>query len=577
MTQIDRRDALALTGIGLAGLASPALASAKAAPPWNELAAKLGDRLRAVASPLETCVKAGGAGGDELFARTLKNPYAISDDPGLTQTLSWSRAWRSGTPTRVVVARDAGDISTAIAFAKRHRVRLVTRGGAHSYFGNSNGAGSLLVWTRAMREVIQHDAFAPSGGPAGSPSEAAVSVSAGALWGDVYRQTMVDAGRYVQGGGCLTVGVAGFTLGGGFGSLSKRFGTGAANLLEAEIVTADGKVRIANPWRDPELFFALRGGGGGTFGIVTRLTLRTHTLPETIGAALFEVVARDDTAWRALVAEIIDHYATHLFNPQWGEQLRFSPGRRLGVSMLAAGRSQDEVRADWAPFLAWVRERGADYTLPREPALIAAPARQFWNPQFLNSLPGIVMSDDRPGADPNHVYWNDNRGEAGQQVHAYKSRWLPQSLLEPANRTRLADALIAGSARWPVALHTNKGLAGGDATALARTAQTATNPQVSDAFALLIVAATDDPAWPGIPGHEPDTADAIKQAASVGEAFAPLAAVSPGMGCYMSESDWWNPDFARDYWGANYPRLLAAKRKYDPAGLFGGHNCVGSV
>src|SRR5215831_6349077 len=76
--------------------------------------------------------------------------------------------------------------------------------------------------------------------------EAAVSVGAGAIWMDVYDAVTTSAGRYVQGGGCTTVGVAGLVQGGGFGSFSKGFGTAAANLLEAEVVTADGTVRIAN-------------------------------------------------------------------------------------------------------------------------------------------------------------------------------------------------------------------------------------------------------------------------------------------------------------------------------------------
>ena len=102
-----------------------------------------------------------------------------------------------------------------------------------------------------------------------------MSVEAGAIWGQVYQEVMVKAGRYAQGGGCLTVGVAGFLNGGGFGSLSKQFGIGAASLLEAEVVTADGEVRLANACTNPDLFWALKGGGGG-FGVVTRVTLRTH-------------------------------------------------------------------------------------------------------------------------------------------------------------------------------------------------------------------------------------------------------------------------------------------------------------
>jgi signal transduction histidine kinase len=248
------------------------------------------------------------------------------------------------------------DVVDALDFARSYHVRPVVRGGGHSYFGNSNAAGSLLIWMRPMADIEQQDAFVPKGAPAETKPVTAVNVGTGALWGDVYYRTIVEAGRYVQGGGCLTVGVAGFTLGGGFGSLSKAFGTGAANLMEAEVVTADGQVRIVNAFNDPELFFAMRGGGG-TFAVATRLTLRTHPLPSAVGAMIFEVTAKDDATWRELVGVALDTYATRLFNPHWGEQMRFSPGRKLSVTMLAQGRSEAEIRDDWAPLTDWMESR----------------------------------------------------------------------------------------------------------------------------------------------------------------------------------------------------------------------------
>lgn len=573
---VDRREAIALTSVGLLTAAAPTVARSTVDPPWGLLAANLGNQLREVESPLERCIASGGAGADELFGKTLKNPFAISENPGLTQTLSWIGAWQSAPSARVVAARDARDVATSVDFAREHRVRLVTRGGGHSYFGNSNAAGSLLIWTRSMARIEQQDAFLPQGAPAETLPITAVSVGTGTLWGDVYRHTMVEAGRYVQGGGCFTVGVAGFTLGGGFGSFSKAFGTGAANLIEAEVVTADGHVRIVNAFKDPELFFALRGGGGGTFAVATRLTLRTHALPATVGAILFEVTAKDAAAWRELIGAAIEHYAAHLFNPHWGEQMRFSPGRKLRVTMLSQGRTEAEVRADWASLISWIEGRPDRLALARAPVVLVVPGQRFWDPAALRQIPDVVLADNRPGADPHHVFWASNLEEAGQQLYAYKSRWLPQSLLAGANRPRLADALVEASAHWSVAFHFNKGLAGGAPEALARTGETATNPQVLDAFALLIVAANDEPAWHRIPGHEPDLAEARRQAERVEAAFMPLAALSPGAGCYMSESDWYDAGWRRDYWGENYPRLFAAKRHYDPAGLFTGHHCVGT-
>ena len=98
----------------------------------------------------------------------------------------------------------------------------------------------------------------------------------------------------------MTVGVAGLVLGGGFGSFSKAYGTGGSHLIEAEIVTADGEVKIANACSNPDLYWALKGGGGG-FGVVTRVTLRTHALPEYFGGVFVTVRAASDDAHRRLI------------------------------------------------------------------------------------------------------------------------------------------------------------------------------------------------------------------------------------------------------------------------------------
>jgi FAD/FMN-containing dehydrogenase len=542
-------------------------------PAFRALQQQLGPRLLPIASPLEACARDGGRGAAALFT-SLKNPYAIGDDPALTQTLGWTGAWTSRASRFAIRAESAADVAAAVTFARKERVRLVVKGGGHSYFGNSNAADSLLVWTRALDRVEPHDAFVPSQAPAGTAPRQAVSVGAGAMWGRVYQAVSVEHGRYVQGGGCLTVGVTGFVLGGGFGSLSKAFGTGAANLLEAEIVTADGRTRTVNAWRDPDLYFALRGGGGGTFGVATRLTLATHPLPDTIGAVIFSATARDDAAWSALVDRVLAFYAEALFNPTWGEQLRFEPGRRLRVTMVFHGLDRDGAAAAWRPFFAWIDQQAGACRLEGEPVILAAPGRRFWDPAFLRALPGIVLPDDRPGAPAGNVFWASNQGEAGQVLHAYESMWLPSRLLEPGERRRLADALVAASAAWSITLHTNKGMAGGAPDALAACRETAMNPAALDAFALVICAADAPPAWPGIPGHEPDTAAGARQAAGVARAMTPMRQLVPAAGAYVSETSYFNRDWQAMYWGGHYPRLAAVKRTYDPDDVFRGHHTV---
>jgi hypothetical protein len=315
---------------------------------WEELGRGLEGRLIKVSSPLAACVGAPSSDACAYLAKEIKNPYYLGDEVGLTQTLGWVGAWTSRPSVYAVAAKSTADVVAAGNFARTHNLRLVIKGGGHSYQGTSNAADSLLIWTRPMSAIVLHDAFVGSGCEGQAQAQPAVSVESGAIWGRVYDEVMVKAGRYVQGGGCLTVGVGGFVNGGGFGSLSKAFGTAAANLIEAEVVTAHGDVKLANACLNPDLFWALKGGGSG-FGLVTRVTLRTHELPEVIGAIRATIDAASDDAYRRLVAKAFDFYAQAIFNPQWGEQFRLQRGRRLWIQMLFQGLGRDEAEA--APVL----------------------------------------------------------------------------------------------------------------------------------------------------------------------------------------------------------------------------------
>ena len=159
--------------------------------------------------------------------------------------------WTSRPSTFAVAAETTGDVVAAVNFARENNLRLVVKGGGHSYQGTSSAPDSLLIWTRRMNAITTHDAFVPVGCDGTQAPQPAVSVGAGAVWAHIYDAVTTEAGRYVQGGGCLTVGVAGLVQSGGFGSFSKGYGTACAGLLEAEIVTADGAVRIAGCQRRP--------------------------------------------------------------------------------------------------------------------------------------------------------------------------------------------------------------------------------------------------------------------------------------------------------------------------------------
>jgi FAD/FMN-containing dehydrogenase len=544
---------------------------------WARLGQAVEDRLVKVKPTLDICRDApNGAACRDVF-RGLKNPYYIGDDMSLTQTTGWVDAWTAQPSAYAVAAQRIEDVVAAVTFAREKNLRLVVKGGGHSYLGTSNAPDSLLLWTRAMNKVVMHDAFVAKGCEGRQVAQPAVSVGAGAIWMHTYNTVTTNGGRYVQGGGCGTVGVVGLVQGGGFGSYSKNYGTAAASLLEAEIVTADGVVRLANACTNTDLFWALKGGGGGTFGVVTRVTLRTHALPSFFGGVSATIRASSDATFSRLVGRFVDFYAKSLLNPHWGEIVNVRPGRRLDIQMAFQGLTLEEADSVWQPFLQWLAAAPDDFTVETGPRLRSIPARHRWNPDFLKAYaPAAVRFDDRTGASPDNMFWSSNVSEAGHFIHDFESAWLPVSLLQVDRQRELTEALVATARHSTVELHFQKGLAGGTDDAVEAARDTAMNPAVLDAFALAIVASEGPPAYPGLRGHEPDLADARRNAEKVGKAMAALRKVVPDAGSYVAESSYFESDWQKSYWGSNYARLRAIKTKYDPAGLFFVHHGVGS-
>ena len=528
-------------------------------------------------SPWTSChTDSTGAACAQLF-KAVENPYFIGDEVALTQTLGWVDAWTSKPSVYAVAARSASDVVSAVNFARQNNLRLVVKGGGHSYQGTSNAADSLLVWTRQMKDISLHDDFVGAGCAGHDAPQRAVSVGAGALWSHVYDAVTTQAGGYVQGGGCLTVGVAGLVQSGGFGSFSKAWGLASGNLIEAEVVTADGTVRIANACTNPELFWGLKGGGGGSLGVVTRLTLRVHKLPERFGAVNLTIKATSAAAFRRLIGLMIDFCHQSLLNPHWGEQIRLLPDNVLKVSMVFQGLDRSQAQAVWQPFFDALDAAPQGLKIGFSPLkIVSTSAREFWAPTFVKRVLGFIKSDDRPDAPKDNVFWPGDQGQAGQVLQAYRSAWLPVALLQADRRQALGDALFAASRHWGLSLHLNKGLAGAPANVVAAASDTAMNPAVLDAFALVICGANAPPAYPGVQGHEPDVALARQHAQSLAGAMDELRKLVPDAGSYVSESNYFEPRWQQSFWGSNYPRLLAVKKQYDPAGLFFVHHGVGS-
>ena len=194
--------------------------------------------------------------------RTLRGDVVQRGAPGYnTARVLYNTRFDAVRPQAVVFCESLADVQKTVRWARRHHVHIVPRSGGHSYGGYSTTSGVVVDVSR------MHVVSATADGRA--------AVGAGAQLMDVYT-ALAARGRMVPGGTCPTVGIAGLTQGGGIGLSGRRYGLTCDNLLEATVVLADGRAVVANAREHADLFWALRGGGGGNFGIVTRLVFRTH-------------------------------------------------------------------------------------------------------------------------------------------------------------------------------------------------------------------------------------------------------------------------------------------------------------
>lgn len=230
--------------------------------------------------------------------------------------------------------------------------------------------------------------------------------------------------------------------------------------------------------------------------------------------------------------------------------------------------SRSEAQKVWQPYLATL-DADKDWKVEFSPLkIVSTSARNFWSPTLVKSLLGFIRKDERPGVPATNVFWPGDEAQAGQFLHGYDSAWLQAALLAAERRGALADALFAASRHRGLSLHLNKGLAGAPAEVVAAARDTAANPAVLDAFALLIMAASQGPAYPGVAGREPAVDTARRDAQAIARAMEEIRKLVSRPAAYVSESNYFEPRWQEAFWGANYPRLRAVKERYDPEGLF---------
>ena len=456
----------------------------------------------------QTATAAGEIDLSELEAR-LRGPLIRRGDPSYDEARAVYNAMISKHPAAVVRCRDTADVVACVQFAAAHGMHVAVRGGAHNAAGFGTWDDALVIDLSLMRSTTV------------DPDASTVRVDGGCTWGDVDHAT-VAFGMATPSGFLASTGVGGLTLGGGIGYLTRRFGLTVDNLIGADVVLADGTLVHADEHSHPDLFWALRGGGGN-FGVVTSFTFRCHPIGDhgTIvgGPVLYDLA---DTA------EVMRWYRELL--PSLPEELNGWIGL---LTIPPAPPFPEELWGRKACGIVWC------YTGPADRAdEVLAPIREFGSPLLVGVQP---------------MPFNMLQG-AFDALYPAGLQWYWRSDFT----TTISDEAIAVHEKYGALLPT------GHSTMHMYPVDGAAQRVPDDATAF----GHRDGGWIAvIVGVDPDPANAgviSDWARAYWDELHPTAASGTYVNFLMEEGQ----DRVESSYGANYRRLQAVKGRYDPDNLF---------
>ena len=439
----------------------------------------------------------------EGLASAVKGRVVEAGAPDYDQARALYNGMIDKRPAAIAYCADEADVAAAVRYGVEHGLRIAVRGGGH----NGGGLGSVddgLVIDLSQLNAIEVDAAAKM-----------VRVGGGALLKDVLEETHRD-GLTVPVGIIGTTGVGGLTLGGGMGHLTRGMGLTIDNLVAATVVLADGSIVQTDAEREPELFWALRGGGGN-FGVVTQFSFRCHPLTTVLaGPVLYDIgdAAELLTWYRDFLPAAPDELSGFFAflsippGPPFPEELHLR--KVCGVVWTQAGEEEStalrEARSFGTPLLDGIAPVPLPAWNTAFDAVYPAGDQWYWRGEFIREIPDEAIAV---------------HAEYGPQMPTWKSTMHLYAIDGAASR--VANDATAWSYR--------------------------------------------DAVWGGVfAGVDPDPANAgaIRDwARSYSDAIKPYAM---GGGYVNFEMD--EPDRVRGMYGANYDRLARIKAQYDPANVF---------
>lgn len=452
-------------------------------------------------------------------------------------------------PVYVINVSTVAHVSAALKFANTSNIRIVIRNTGHEYvpnftthkshysrnsfLGRSTGAGALAIWTHHLKrtEVIPNYSSPSYNGPA-------FYIESGVQGADVIEAAQ-EHGLVVLGGSCPSVGLAGgYTQGGGHSILSTSFGLAADQVLEYNVVTADGKLVKASPEENADLYWALSGGGGGTFAVVFSITVRAH--PSGMiggGKIVVPAIAASTEAYEKIVEKV------HEVLPQMVDQgatVNYLLNRQFfSIGPFTVFNSTKEYVRDIvaAPIIKLLKEMG----IPSKAEFTTLSYRDHFD-KFLGPLPmGTLRSSE----------WQ------------YGGRLVPRSSIEN-NHIAFSAALNN--------LTSHVGMLVG--TAGNFNPRHEVNNSVNPAWCSTILELQVLTPWIAKPEAWPAM---VRSQQQMSDEFLPqIKAASPGGAAYMNEADPRELNWREEWYGENWDKLNEVKKKWDPNDLFYVFKGVGS-
>ena len=431
-------------------------------------------------------------------------------------------------------------VTETIHFVKKHNIRLVIRNTGHDYYGGSTGAGAVAIWTHNLKDMKMLPNYKSA-----AYSGSALKMGAGVQGFDANKFAQ-DNKVDVVGGECESVGIAGgYTQGGGHSALSSRYGLGADQALEWEVIDGQGRFLVARPDNEnADLYWALSDGGGSTYGVVWSLTTKAH--PAVPVSAFNLTLSTTDN--KNMSTETFDHFV-ELYN-------QFVPSLTdAGIMSLlflfntsftlypvtAPNIPVAELVQMMKPFTDALDKEGVNYT---------SHAQQFdtYQDSYRNTMPDFKATVDQ-----------------------FAGYLIPRSVVEdkkqPGSNKALTKAfrhiLNDGGSLGLVALNVSRETSGPDSP-----------NAVLPAWRETIYHALLQKPWDTNPAALPQMLR--DQRTMTNEYVGPLQKLAPESGAYLNEADFRQKDFQRVFYGANYDKLKKIKGVYDPYGLFWAPTRVGS-